>query len=91
MLKLAPTKEVADNSFPAAFRRLCVETTYGRQSAIGICPAAFRRLCVETSMPETILSTALFPAAFRRLCVETAVSLGCGYMVIASRLQAAVC
>ena len=33
---------------PAAFRRLCVETSIDTGSLNGIEPAAFRRLCVET-------------------------------------------
>ena len=34
---------------PAAFRRLCVETSIDTGSLNGIEPAAFRRLCVETA------------------------------------------
>ena len=34
---------------PAAFRRLCVETTYTAGMSGSGGPAAFRRLCVETS------------------------------------------
>ena len=35
--------------FPAAFRRLCVETELETHRHRGLDPAAFRRLCVETS------------------------------------------
>ena len=56
---------------PAAFRRLCVETTRlkdleNKRKA----PAAFRRLCVETTYTAG-MSGSGGPAAFRRLCVET--------------------
>ena len=34
--------------YPAAFRRLCVETLYGLKGMPFFTPAAFRRLCVET-------------------------------------------
>ena len=57
--------------YPAAFRRLCVETHQCQHATRRPSPAAFRRLCVETP----ILSQAKMsgkPAAFRRLCVETA-------------------
>ena len=57
--------------YPAAFRRLCVET--GRPPP-DLClgePAAFRRLCVETTMLSRRQQERA-PAAFRRLCVETA-------------------
>ena len=39
---------VNQHDTPAAFRRLCVETSGGGGSAGGGGPAAFRRLCVET-------------------------------------------
>ena len=55
---------------PAAFRRLCVETTSRRRKCRFGRPAAFRRLCVETI--DCCISEKLrTPAAFRRLCVET--------------------
>ena len=38
----------ASDNDPAAFRRLCVETTTGGTKTGGVKPAAFRRLCVET-------------------------------------------
>ena len=58
------------NIRPAAFRRLCVETTLQVLITGQLEPAAFRRLCVETSKQR---NHALDndPAAFRRLCVET--------------------
>ena len=55
---------------PAAFGRLCVETSpFARASGL-ILPAAFGRLCVETcdAAQTGCLSD---PAAFGRLCVET--------------------
>ena len=55
---------------PAAFRRLCVETTHPGLSPHKAAPAAFRRLCVETHRQDAQTKTAR-PAAFRRLCVET--------------------
>ena len=55
---------------PAAFRRLCVETTCDNQPAEDGAPAAFRRLCVETTAPAGSAGNPT-PAAFRRLCVET--------------------
>ena len=42
------------NDDPAAFGRLCVETTYNLPDARGEFPAAFGRLCVET-VPMTKL------------------------------------
>ena len=56
---------------PAAFRRLCVETTQSKHAPARTCPAAFRRLCVETT-ETTPRPQVKNPAAFRRLCVETA-------------------
>ena len=37
-------------SHPAAFRRLCVETSRRRKQSDKDGPAAFRRLCVETRL-----------------------------------------
>ena len=37
------------HQFPAAFRRLCVETANMGNINGGSLPAAFRRLCVETN------------------------------------------
>ena len=45
------------HQFPAAFRRLCVETANMGNINGGSLPAAFRRLCVET-----ILFTLLMPS-----------------------------
>ena len=58
------------SNHPAAFRRLCVETSdrFGRFGTVA--PAAFRRLCVETKFNRDYIRV-LDPAAFRRLCVET--------------------
>ena len=50
---MKPGAEPADVEFefPAAFRRLCVETLPGYKAAAKCSdPAAFRRLCVETSV-----------------------------------------
>ena len=57
-------------AFPAAFRRLCVETTDICGGQKWLAPAAFRRLCVETMNPDFVEGDVI-PAAFRRLCVET--------------------
>ena len=38
----------ATSDYPAAFRRLCVETILPQSSNQAQQPAAFRRLCVET-------------------------------------------
>ena len=57
-------------TIPAAFRRLCVETSIRRTPRFVLPPAAFRRLCVETVI-RVKPKLAGEPAAFRRLCVET--------------------
>ena len=49
VLKLAVQKRGKDGNFPAAFRRLCVETTNPTNGGSSEAPAAFRRLCVETA------------------------------------------
>ena len=43
------------NDDPAAFGRLCVETTYNLPDARGEFPAAFGRLCVETKRTHGLL------------------------------------
>ena len=48
MLKHKTPLGVRMRYFPAAFRRLCVETGGGGSHGGGNSPAAFRRLCVET-------------------------------------------
>ena len=48
MLKLAFFAVIAAVGYPAAFRRLCVETFYAITQGASVLPAAFRRLCVET-------------------------------------------
>ena len=55
---------------PAAFGRLCVETSNGRQKFAKCWPAAFGRLCVETAQWRDNRKKEV-PAAFGRLCVET--------------------
>ena len=40
---------------PAAFGRLCVETSCKAKSWKTACPAAFGRLCVETLVPMLVL------------------------------------
>ena len=47
MLKPAQIWRIAEG-FPAAFRRLCVETTKTAKTRATRATAAFRRLCVET-------------------------------------------
>ena len=56
---------------PAAFRRLCVETSAQHLPMLWRDPAAFRRLCVETQLHRARCGFRRHPAAFRRLCVET--------------------
>ena len=55
---------------PAAFGRLCVETSQKFITRGLDVPAAFGRLCVETNRGGYI-TPSLSPAAFGRLCVET--------------------
>ena len=47
---------------PAAFRRLCVETSKSTNKPALFIPAAFRRLCVETA---TLLGAKQFKGASR--------------------------
>ena len=47
-MKLARSENLDFDVGPAAFRRLCVETTAKAVLPILGLPAAFRRLCVET-------------------------------------------
>ena len=68
---------------PAAFGRLCVETTISNLKLVKQSPAAFGRLCVETSYGRKI-STESYPAAFGRLCVETS---GTSFSASASNAQ----
>ena len=76
--------------WPAAFGRLCVETSYLALLRMEALPAAFGRLCVETRKAEQGVNASV-PAAFGRLCVETKSVFDSfsGYMT--SRLRAAVC
>ena len=73
-MKLNQAHQCQNHQCPAAFRRLCVETT--SQEALGPIrlPAAFRRLCVETPLTPFRFPEGP-PAAFRRLCVETSLNL----------------
>ena len=75
---------------PAAFGRLCVETSKIRTMSGVIEPAAFGRLCVETNdiKPQAAFDD---PAAFGRLCVETIFGIDGTSFLDASRLRAAVC
>ena len=75
---------------PAAFRRLCVETSPVTDLDVMKNPAAFRRLCVETR-PNCLQWAFPLPAAFRRLCVETTTVYVEFPFARTSRLQAAVC
>ena len=70
MLKPMPSAVIRSEWLPAAFRRLCVETSWLPSESDCALPAAFRRLCVETTLIRRI-GKLLAPAAFRRLCVET--------------------
>ena len=76
--------------YPAAFGRLCVETSPSRPAAAAQAPAAFGRLCVETKAPMTKVGITA-PAAFGRLCVETLTRPCRMPRLRASRLRAAVC
>ena len=69
---MKPTTQIFGKRFigPAAFRRLCVETSRLWHAVTIQTPAVFRRLCVETSK-SLFPATMVLPAAFRRLCVET--------------------
>ena len=75
---------------PAAFRRLCVETS--RICLTVICqvqpPSGG---CVLKRKGKRGGVAAEEPAAFRRLCVETTDKSKARTLTIASRLQAAVC
>ena len=55
---------------PAAFGRLCVETSIFFDGRFFFSPAAFGRLCVETDWLAVDFG-GWRPAAFGRLCVET--------------------
>ena len=70
VLKPLSDWSVALLSEPAAFGRLCVETSVIGRCFIRIEPAAFGRLCVETCTVSSAWILVL-PAAFGRLCVET--------------------
>ena len=75
---------------PAAFARLCVETTSIAARATIVVPAASVRLCVETS-GYLDAGSAQFAAAFARLCVETPMQNEILRWKVPSRLRAAVC
>ena len=61
---------------PAAFGRLCVETTARPALNMTGGPAAFGRLCVETKGWSGKIME-IKPAAFGRLCVETSTLQRC--------------
>ena len=48
VLKLYMNSNEHKHAYPAAFRRLCVETAIFSYCRFAVIPAAFRRLCVET-------------------------------------------
>ena len=70
MLKPAGINPLTQLHEPAAFGRLCVETTLAEVVIAPSFPAAFGRLCVETVLVE-YQYLLVSPAAFGRLCVET--------------------
>ena len=70
-MKLACSEKGDVEEQPAAFGRLCVETTNGLGFASINEPAAFGRLCVETCTVLVASPMPANPAAFGRLCVET--------------------
>ena len=55
MLKQKAAKRRRCIGAPAAFRRLCVETTLTASAFLSAPPAAFRRLCVETPIRNPTL------------------------------------
>ena len=71
MLKRKLLNALKEKMAPAAFRRLCVETSVSGSVLGWRVPAAFRRLCVETGNKKISMGDKDVPAAFRRLCVET--------------------
>ena len=54
VLKPDGAMEFEIKGVPAAFRRLCVETSSKYQDFAAPVPAAFRRLCVETKPTEPV-------------------------------------
>ena len=70
VLKPPRQGKATHQGYPAAFRRLCVETSIITTEPLFSGPAAFRRLCVETKGVKKT-GNVFKPAAFRRLCVET--------------------
>ena len=70
VLKLITASCLAGFAGPAAFGRLCVETTKQLMLWLDRVPAAFGRLCVETTI-QPLARRLKRPAAFGRLCVET--------------------
>ena len=55
VLKPRPRLSLLCRLYPAAFRRLCVETKWTKKATSAPPPAAFRRLCVETGCPNNSL------------------------------------
>ena len=68
VLKLKRIAVAFCDGYPAAFGRLCVETSMIAWFLPSPFPAAFGRLCVETLMPAKA-ALKVSPAAFGRLCV----------------------
>ena len=89
-MKLSKHADTHGVRFPAAFGRLCVETSRFRKSRLNITPAAFGRLCVETIRYAASFDPVM-PAAFGRLCVETGNIAKIRTGDLTSRLRAAVC
>ena len=54
VLKPMADHDDGPDALPAAFRRLCVETTLQSAANKAGSPAAFRRLCVETNRGDFI-------------------------------------
>ena len=90
VLKHAQPSESFGYGHPAAFRRLCVETSIPIRLAILAFPAAFRRLCVETNRKRQWKCTGWSQPPSGG-CVLKLRLLQTGRTVVASRLQAAVC
>ena len=90
MLKLLTGRLLTGDLYPAAFRRLCVETMDEAIEAGDAQPAAFRRLCVETLLMLMILRYKTQPPSGG--CVlKHFLNLAYFSFPLTSRLQAAVC
>ena len=89
MLKLVIGSNLLIPQVPAAFGRLCVETSSKVAAKIEATPAAFGRLCVETiQFDQHRFSLAQPPSGG---CVLKQVKFGRVGFFLPSRLRAAAC